>query len=572
VPGLDRETLVQQAPMVAVTVFFGVMAWAHRWLHEDGLINVRVIENLLAGNGPVYNAGERVEAFTSPAQIALVSLARVLTLGFIPVDTLVLLVGVALSVTGLWAALRGAVHLWGLGRGGRMLLPVGALAFVAIPLTWDFATSGHEGSVGYAWIGLCFYGMARRGEQLREGTEQRVDRPRWLLVLLGSGALVRPEYAIFSLAFIGFWFAVHRGSAGSRVRTLAWMLGPSVLYQVFRMGYYGLLLPNTALAKLGGPLGLHEGLYYLGAFVSPFALWLPLVLLVVLAATWLRPATLDQRALVAAMAVPALVIIGYLAWIGGDYVNGRLLVVPVFALLVPVFATDSSTFVARTGHLRPVTTVAGVGIVLWAVVAASTLRPPWNATSGDFLDVKYSARELAIRKWVGEPPTSVADYEGTFLDGPYRTLMAQRPFSDGDLLVVDDNFNGGTVVLAPGQGPVVASTTIGALGAVGGINVRIIDRLALADPVASHLPATGVTAGHLRKLSVPWVYARAGVASDPSSEAAAKAMTCGGLADAMDAATKPMSVGRFLSNIVHSPSNTALKVPQDPQEAVDELC
>ncbi len=559
-------------PVILLVLAFGAMAWSHRWLHEDGLINLRVIENLLAGRGPVYNQGERIEAFTSPAQVAIIALAQVLTLGAAPLDATVLVVGVALAVMALALVARASVDLWDLDVRRHALWPVGLLVFSAVPLTWDFATSGHEGSVGYAWIGasaLALGGVVRRR---REGAEAHVDRPRWALLVVGSGALVRPEYALFSISFLVAWAALHRHAAGSRWRAAAWALGPTLVVQVFRMGYYGLLVPNTALAKLGGPLGPSEGWYYLRAFVGPFVLWWPLLAAGVMLGLRLMPARRDQRLVAAALVLPALAIIGYLVWIGGDYVNGRLLVVPLFALLAPVAVVDGRTFVGARGELRVGPAVLGAAILLWATVAATALRPPWDATSSDFLDPRYDARELAIRKWVGEPPTSIADYEGTFLTGPYRTLMAQRPSTDGDLVVVDDPFAGQVIVLPPGEGPVIASTTIGALGAVAGPDVRIVDRLALADPVASHLPVTGATAGHLRKLTTAWVYGRLGIEADPASSAAVRALECGDLARAVESATDPMSPGRFVRNLLAAPANTALQVPEDPQEAVDAFC
>src|SRR5262245_7605731 len=39
-------------------------AWVRRWLTDDGFIYVRVVNQILDGNGPVFNAGERVEAAT----------------------------------------------------------------------------------------------------------------------------------------------------------------------------------------------------------------------------------------------------------------------------------------------------------------------------------------------------------------------------------------------------------------------------------------------------------------------------------------------------------------------------
>ena len=50
---------------VVVGAIFGYGAWQRRWIADDGLIVLRTVRNLLAGNGPVFNEGERVEANTS---------------------------------------------------------------------------------------------------------------------------------------------------------------------------------------------------------------------------------------------------------------------------------------------------------------------------------------------------------------------------------------------------------------------------------------------------------------------------------------------------------------------------
>ena len=51
--------------VVAVAALFGWGACERRWIADDGLIVLRTVRNLLAGNGPVFNMGERVEANTS---------------------------------------------------------------------------------------------------------------------------------------------------------------------------------------------------------------------------------------------------------------------------------------------------------------------------------------------------------------------------------------------------------------------------------------------------------------------------------------------------------------------------
>ena len=55
-------------------------------------------------------------------------------------------------------------------------------------------------------------------------------------------------------------------------------------YQIFRMGYYGLLVPQTALAKDASGSKWGQGLIYLGNFTGPYALWIPAVLLIALGA------------------------------------------------------------------------------------------------------------------------------------------------------------------------------------------------------------------------------------------------------------------------------------------------
>ena len=51
--------------VIVVMALFGWGAWERRWIADDGLIVLRTVRNLLAGNGPVFNMGERVEANTS---------------------------------------------------------------------------------------------------------------------------------------------------------------------------------------------------------------------------------------------------------------------------------------------------------------------------------------------------------------------------------------------------------------------------------------------------------------------------------------------------------------------------
>ena len=76
-PAFPYDVTVRISLWVSVVVvagLFGWGAWQRRWIADDGLIVLRTVRNLLAGNGPVFNKGERVEANTSTVWTYLVTL------------------------------------------------------------------------------------------------------------------------------------------------------------------------------------------------------------------------------------------------------------------------------------------------------------------------------------------------------------------------------------------------------------------------------------------------------------------------------------------------------------------
>src|SRR5262245_39794815 len=49
------------------------LGWRQRWVSEDAFILLRVVQNLLSGQGPVWNIHERVEAYTSPLWVGVLT-------------------------------------------------------------------------------------------------------------------------------------------------------------------------------------------------------------------------------------------------------------------------------------------------------------------------------------------------------------------------------------------------------------------------------------------------------------------------------------------------------------------
>lgn len=428
-----------------------------------------------------------------------------------------------------------------------------------------------------------------------------------MLVLVGLGPLVRPELALYSAAFgvtlvALAWYPVRHVEGTPRWWAVVGALaGAPLAYQLFRMGYYATLVPNTALAKDADLSAWDRGVDYLANTVGPYRLLLPALPVAsgLLALRWLPRR--DQRAVVVAMVVPALLHGLYVVRVGGDYMHGRFWVLPLLAVVAPIAAVPVPRgWLRRPGWADSVVRLVGVGVVaVWAVGAVGWFRPPRQ--SGSLVDQRAVIVEVArsshpIR--LSEQPApfpalgrALADRAGTneFLDtdegrllvwagdGSEAAIRAKGPdvLAQTTTATERPTGGGGTGVGTSGGGLLVRYDGLGLVGVTAGVDVSIIDNFGLADPVASRLPPLSeFAAGHTHQLPVPWRRARAGVAGAdvPGSEAADRALACGALGSYLADIQRPMTPGRFLANVVSSPGNTTLDIPADPVEAEARFC
>lgn len=82
--------------LIAVpAIIFACSGFARRWTCDDAFIGFRVIENVLAGFGPIYNVGERAEVYTNPLWMLVLT-----TWGFVglPIEIGSVAIGLVLSV------------------------------------------------------------------------------------------------------------------------------------------------------------------------------------------------------------------------------------------------------------------------------------------------------------------------------------------------------------------------------------------------------------------------------------------------------------------------------------------
>jgi arabinofuranosyltransferase len=555
--------------------------WQRRWTADDGFINLRVVRQLVEGHGPVFNAGQRVEAGTSPAWIALLGLLDVLTpfrLEWIAAITGLLstTAAVAIAVLGTRRALTtiGVVG-W--------FLPVGALVYVSVPPAWDFATSGLETGLALLWLAVAWALVCGR-----VGTG-RTAPVRWVVpVLLGLGPLVRPDFLVFSVGFVLALVLLEGRAQVLRIVLLA-AVAP-VVFELARMAYFASLVPNTALAKEASLSNWSQGWDYLVDFVGAYVLVVPLALLGVLAWAQLRRVSgrpahrfgVVSACVVASAALHAL----YVVKVGGDFMHARLLLPALFVVLLPV-----SVVVARG-----LFAVVAAAVVVWAVLAMFVLRPSYSGSvdrtgpAGALaaLDTKTGIgdeRLFYTRKSYASHPVTIDDYlrhdawaqSGAAL----RRLVARERHP---VLVLQGLAAQPTVVpLRRGSAPrsVASAENLGVYGYAAGTGVDVIDDHGLADVLAGHqgLRVRG-RPGHEKSLPDVWTFARYAANDAPlppgitpqQLAAARRALSCTPMRRLAEHVDGSWSLADVPSNIAQAVRSFDFRFDKDPLLAVHQVC
>lgn len=537
------------------------LGYRQRWVGDDGMIYTRTVRQLLAGQGPVFNLGERAEASTGtlwqwlvaggtyltgrdPAVVA-VSLGIVLTGG-----------GYALAV----AAARRAVR----PLTAAPLLPLGVLVLLPVKADWDYATSGLENGLSTGWIALSWWLLVAT----------RTSRGRGLSLtaaaVIGLGPLVRPEFGLVTVVFlVALWCVVLPGALRTAVMLCSAAAVP-VGYEVFRAGYYGVLLPLPALTKEATEPVWRRGLAYFSNFADPYRLWIPLLLLLALIAWLPRRA---MRAELVAPPVAGLLTWGYVCRVGGDFMHGRLLLPGLLLLMLPLCAVP----------LTRVTLAVAGGVAAWAVCCALLWRPA--ASSGNayaILDEQRTYTGAGLHH-----PITTASHETA--PGAFGPAVQAAEAAGRKVLLIADPGGGGRFVSLP-LGRAVPTRLAGAFGLLGNSGIVMpldgtsVDTLGLAYPLAAHQErAAGRTSGrsgHEKPVDPAWIVADytdpgtpvpAGL--DPARVAAARhALRCGPLAELQASVREPLTLDRFWKNLTGSWGRTAFRYPADPVTAEKALC
>jgi arabinofuranosyltransferase len=444
---------------------------------------------------------------------------------------------------------------------------------------WVFATSGLETGLTFGWLGACLWVLASWARE----HDASISLPS--VAVLGVGWLVRPDLAIFSAVFLtvvllGEW---RQGNPWRRVAIVGAALALPLAYQLFRMGYYGSLVPNTAVAKEGGSTNWERGWQGLRDFADPYWLWVPAIALVVGGYLPLAHFLTGRRAraAVAAFVACGLLHATYIVGAGGDYIHARLLLPSVFALCAPAAVVP-----ATRRHL------AALVVAPWAAAAVLALRPAQYGSGG------WLANGFALPRFPGM--VTIDDFgwgengpERSWYEGPAVYFQpGLEEFARSDVEAREDLHL-----------PLGMFSGVGIVSYAMGPEFHVLDIFGLADTLTAHLDSATrepwwfvPLAGHEKPLPPPWIAARVTrTGSQPDAAQfphrpsallapttgrefqhqiawARAALECDAIVELENAAGAPLTGGRFAANVLRSFENTRLRIPADPEAAYRRFC
>ncbi len=371
--------------IVAGCVLFIYNARQLWFTQDDAFISYRYARHALEGHGLVFNVGERVEGFTNFLWVIWLMLCGVVGIDFDPAAKALgltsgigMIILAALLARRAWSQIAKRGEAWA-GIAGALIAGVnGCSAY--------WAVSGLETALFGFLVALSLWLWLRKSSLTP--------------VVLALATMTRPEGGLVWLVLVGCEIVLERD-----LRRAAMLFGVTALllapFGIFKLAYYGYLLPNPFYAKTGFAWEyVQSGLQYAWLFLQHYMLY-GFMLIPVGFAAWKLPGRWK--------AVPILFLVYsvYVIIVGGDVLRPNRFFVP----LIPVMAAaimGGEAWLPQWAQRYPfkyVPTTLVIGILL----AASITNPREILTSTRTLEIGLIQKMTTIadylRRIEGEPKT-----------------------------------------------------------------------------------------------------------------------------------------------------------------------
>jgi arabinofuranosyltransferase len=406
---------------------------------DDAYITMRTVDNFVNGYGLTWNPSERVQVYTHPLWMLLLS--GVYYFSRHAYLTLIILSLLCSAAAVIWVA-------FGIFR--EDLQASLSLALLCVSMAFiEYATSGLENPLTYFAAGNFLKCVpAPRPAFQYEGDFHRGALNR------AVGYEPPGPGLVFIPVLLERLFTLEKKNYRQPFAALLAGFSPLIAWELFSLVYYGALVPNTAYAKLNTGVPQQMLLAQGGRYFLDVLRWDAITLLVAAAGAVFALWKGSRRA--RALGVGIFLYLGFVAWVGGDFMRGRFFAAPFLVGAVLLVYQLARYSVSLRKSILVIVALIGIG---WAVIRPAFMyNEPLIAKSG-------IANERGF--YVSATGLFNVDLNGVVPnhDWIHRGIQLQR---EGTRVSVQD--------------------TIGFHGYFAGPQVHIVDRLALADPLLARLP------------------------------------------------------------------------------------
>jgi len=419
-------------------VLLGVVIIRSAWVAEDAYITFRTVDNFIHGHGLTWNTSERVQAFTHPLWMFVVSLFCLFTrevfytsilLGFLASMLAVVLYAFKLAKT-------------------QTAAIVGVLTMMFSKAFVDYSTSGMENPITH--LLLVLFLIVYFGD--------RSSRKTLFLLSLITALAAFNRLDTILLFLPGLIYYLVKGAKPTVIGAVVAGFAPLLIWEAFAIVYYGFPFPNSAYAKLNTGIPRADLVVQGFHYVKNSLLTDPLTLAAIAFAIVLPILTRKRRDL--PLVGGMLLYVLYVVFVGGDFMSGRFLTAPFVCAVV---------LISRNRFDSPKTWLPAAVVVAVTVVLS---YPPTILSGTD-----YPSKTEGLLDDRG-----IADERGYY----FQSVGLFR--SDGEKGVENQRHAiRGREALAEGK-RFTYEGNVGFFGYYAGPDMHIVDGFALADPLLARLP------------------------------------------------------------------------------------
>ena len=438
----NRATDVSLATArAALLLVFSYTFLANSWVGDDAYITFRSIWNFVHGFGLTFNPDERVQAYTHPLWMLVMSAAHVVTREFFFTQHLVSL---AFNLATVWLLVRWSET--------AVRATVVVLWLISSKAFIDYSSSGLEYPLSYLLLTL-FYLRFLDNPAGNVPDERALRRSIFIASL---AFLTRPDAVVLYAAPVGemLWRAL-RARPPRTLITVVLASSPALAWLLFATIYYGFPLPNTYYAKVATSLPsflvYRQGVAYLLNSVSHDPITLGTIGLACAVAA--RGGGRSRRA-----ALSAALYVLYTISVGGDFMSGRFFAMS-FLVAVLVLSREAAALAPYAG----------------GVLLAYNLLVP-------IAPIKTTADYAAAWPW--RTQNGIKDERGYYHQG--TNLLFFSPFRQ----LPDSVWVRQGTSFRSSEQKVTVQGSIGFYGLYAGPTKFLIDSNALSDPFLARLPAS----------------------------------------------------------------------------------